>query len=203
MAREEPQMVAELLLSDQNRWNEGLLHRFFDEDIIKDILSIPVRPTYTEDKLIWTENSNNQLTVKSAYDTIKQADIHYQDSRPSSSFQLPSIIWKKIWKLQLPPKIRFFLWSISQNALPSKANLFHRHISADPICGVCANQTPETLEHIFLLCPWTSIVWSHPWVRIHILPTQINRIEAWLADRFADNQNSPGMEVVVVILWQV
>lgn len=141
--------------------------------------------------------------MKSAYHSIKQANIHYQDSRPSSSFQLPSILWKKILKLQLPPKIRFFLWSISQNALPSKANLFHRHISADPICSVCVNQTPETLEHLFLLCPWTSTVWCHPRVRIHILPTQINCIEAWLADRFVDNQNSPGMEVVAVILWQV
>lgn len=58
MDREEPRMVAELILPEQNKWNEVLLQQLFDEETTKEILSISVRPNYTDDQLIWTENSN-------------------------------------------------------------------------------------------------------------------------------------------------
>lgn len=32
-------------------------------------------------------------------------------------------LWTQIWSLDVPPKIRTFLWSICQNALPTRENL--------------------------------------------------------------------------------
>lgn len=162
-----------------------------------------MRPNYTGDQLIWIENSNGQYTVKSGYQSIKQAAIPNNEYRALSSFQIPNILWKSIWKLKVPPKIRFFLWSICQHTLPTKANLFRRHVSSDPECSVCETHTSETMEHLFFLCPWTSTISSHPQVNISILPTHITCIESWLIDKFAKRHHSPGMEAVAAILWQV
>lgn len=202
-ARDEPKMVAELIEPEHNRWDVSLLHRFFDVETTTEIQAIPIRPHHTADQLIWTDDPHGQYSVKRGYHTIRRTASTTNENRASSSYQPPNLLWKSIWKLHLPPKIRIFLWSICQNALPTRDNLFQRHISPDPVCALCATHMPETLEHLFLLCPWTLKVWSHPQIGIHIIPTEIRRIDAWIEDRLTQHRNSPGLDIVGALLWQI
>lgn len=64
---EEPKLVADLIDHIHNNWNTSLLHSFLDEQVIVEILTIPVRPRYTEDKLIWTATKDGRHSVKSSY----------------------------------------------------------------------------------------------------------------------------------------
>ena len=43
-------------------------------------------------------------------------------------------VWKEIWQLKVPPKIKNFLWRACRNTLPTKQALMKRKIVADPIC---------------------------------------------------------------------
>lgn len=50
------------------------------------------------------------------------------------------------------------MWNLCNNALPTKDNLFGKKILPDPIFPLC-NLERETVEHLFLLCPWTKQIW--------------------------------------------
>lgn len=113
------------------------------------------------------------------------------------------MLWKHIWKLQIPPKIRLFLWSLSHDALPTKTNLFHRHIILDIICPLCSTDAAETTVHTFLYCQWTAAIWSHPLINIQIPTPHIQHLGDWLGNMLSQNQNSPAFEVVAALLWNI
>lgn len=139
--RNEPQLVANLMLPSLNQWNGPLINHLFDEPVSREVLNIPLSSTCNEDRLIWTATAQGQYSVKSAYHSL------------SSSIQPSEPIWKRLWTLKTVPKLRFFLWSVYHNALPTKTNLFNRHISPDPTCTLCSQRAPESIEHLLLLCP--------------------------------------------------
>lgn len=145
----------------------------------------------------------HQFTVKSAYSVLRQAASTTTFNRASSSYQPPHQLWNTIWKLQIAPKLKIFLWSLCQNALPTKDNLFCRKISANPICTLCSSKQLETVEHLFLCYPWTSQVWSHPQVKVSIQPAEIHRIEEWITNLSTKNQTVPGLELIATLLWQI
>lgn len=101
------------------------------------------------------------------------------------------------------PKLRIFLWSVCQNVIASKDNLFKRHISSEPLCQVCNKQVPETLEHLFLFCSWTTGVWLHPQINIDIQLSLVTRIEVWLTEKAESPNNSPALELIANVLWQI
>lgn len=105
--------------------------------------------------------------------------------------------------MQTEPKIRTFLWTVCHNALATKANLFHRHISPTPICSLCTQQTPETIEHLFLFCPWTTGVWKHPKINISVSPSTIQRLDDWITEWVTDQRLVPGLKIIAQLLWQI
>ena len=42
-------------------------------------------------------------------------------------------MWKRIWAMNVPPKVRIFVWKAYSNILPTKANLFWKKVQVDPI----------------------------------------------------------------------
>lgn len=60
--------------------------------------------------------------------------------------------WSKFRKLQVPPKVKIFLWRLCNKALPSKLNLEKREINVEEGCKCCGNFS-ESLSHIFFECP--------------------------------------------------
>lgn len=201
--REEPKTVAGFINTEQNAWNNQLLNRTFDEPIVKAILAIKLWPASTEDRIVWTATVDGQYTVKSAYHVIQKSAATQVDSCPSSSYITPSHLWKQIWKTKTDPKIRIFLWSISQNAIPTKSNLFRRRIINDPCCILCSTRSPETVEHLFLHCPWTQQIWSHPIVQVNVTDYATHRIDAWLADISQQIGHIPDFETIAALLWQI
>lgn len=54
-------------------------------------------------------------------------------------------IWFTIWSLNVPPKVRYFLWLLVKNILPTRSNLRNRHMEVDGRCPLCGkfNETVE------------------------------------------------------------
>lgn len=50
------------------------------------------------------------------------------------------------------------MWKALHLAIDTMANLFKQRSSTSPLCPLC-NLHEESVEHIFLLCPWVKLVW--------------------------------------------
>ncbi|KAG8500774.1 hypothetical protein CXB51_002800 [Gossypium anomalum] len=74
--------------------------------------------------------------------------------------------YKKLWGLELPPKIAITIWRISWDFIPNFVNLRYRRIISNDRCPRCCSWEEDSL-HIFRDCPATTEVWRlvHlPWV---------------------------------------
>ncbi|OMO78501.1 Peptidase A1 [Corchorus olitorius] len=102
------------------------------------------------DRLVWPHNREESYTVESGYQRIKQSACRQGRSGPSSSHTIPDKLWKLVWNLKVPNRVRIFLWRACKNILATNHTLWKRHIRADPLCS-CCSEFPETIEHVLLL----------------------------------------------------
>ena len=70
-----------------------------------------------------------------------------------------SLMWNKIWSLNILLKVRTFLLRACSNCLPTRDNLHRRRVSVDPHCKIC-HHSSETVSHILWECPLARNVWA-------------------------------------------
>lgn len=131
-------------------------------------------------------------SVRSAYRTLT---AHLNSINPAHSSQ----IWKKLWLLKIPPKVRNLIWRICQGCLPTKENLRQRRVDVDSSCSVCA-QSMETTSHLFLHCPIAVECWR---LSALLLPSlNGDDIIQWIEALIMGN-NSEAIQLSCVILWSL
>lgn len=57
-----------------------------------------------------------------------------------------------MWKTNIMPKIKHFLWRIMSKAIGNSTRLNSRGMNLDPICPRCGLEE-ETIDHSFFTCP--------------------------------------------------
>ena len=67
-------------------------------------------------------------------------------------------LWKKLWKIRVPERLRMLLWRIGPDAIPTKDNMIKRFESIDPTCPLCC-QDIESTCHVFFNCPVAKAIW--------------------------------------------
>ena len=123
----------------------------------KEILAIPLSMTASQDKLIWKENSAKLFTVKSAYQIALK--LKEKNRVEHSRAVTNQALWKKIWTLKTPPKVKMFVRRACSNILPTRENLHGRKMKIDPQCEICC-QKPESIGHLLWECPLARNVWA-------------------------------------------
>ena len=143
----ENQHVNFLFNSQSRTWDRGKINTIFEEESARKIFSTKIRPHPYKDKLVWTPTKQGIFSVKSAYKVIATQQTGTQDP-----------IWKKIWNLNFHNRLKFFLWRIAAEALPTASRLYQRGIIDDETCTLCGQQA-ETLPHLFLFCSFARAIW--------------------------------------------
>jgi hypothetical protein len=46
-------------------------------------------------------------------------------------------VWKIIWQIKIPIKVKFFLWRALHGIIPLKCLLANRHIGTSAGCPIC------------------------------------------------------------------
>jgi hypothetical protein len=119
------------------------------------IQTIPLSSTDQEDMLIWRGSAKGQFSVKSAYFIQKEMEDLKLAGR--SSHKGVSLIWKALWKMQIPNAKKVWFWRARHNALPTRANLHCRKVIEDSSCPYCGRKA-ETMFHILWKCPYVQDV---------------------------------------------
>lgn len=126
-----------------NRWNLDKLNACLDHSIVQIITSITIPLSHSSDEFIWGPSASGKFSVKSA--TWIQCESHGSTDLANSL--------NKVWKLNLPPKVKFFPWLLLRGRLKTKAlqprlNRFNN--SVDRNCCFCNNGL-EDINHLVVL----------------------------------------------------
>ncbi|XP_042983365.1 uncharacterized protein LOC122312778 [Carya illinoinensis] len=82
------------------------------------------------------------------------------DSNGETSMQVQdSHLWKKIWHMKVPRKIKMFAWRGCKDILPTLVNLRRKKVVEESLCCFCLDNE-EDLNHALLICPTNQIVWQ-------------------------------------------
>lgn len=153
-------MVSELIDPSTREWDEQLIRDNFWPIDVDRILQIPIYHQQTEDFVAWHLTKNGIFSVRSAY--YKQWEDTYANEKMNTFGQggsTPHPIWKKLWNLKLPGKVRIFIWRCLHNAIPCLCVLANRHIGNNSQCPIC-NQSAEDISHALFKCERAKLVWE-------------------------------------------
>ena len=63
--------------------------------------------------------------------------------------------WDDIWSLQVPTKLKIFLWRLAQHSMPSQDLLHHRNMAITTACILCGAH--DSWRHALLSCPVSKV----------------------------------------------
>lgn len=75
-----------------------------------------------------------------------------------SSTETEQRSWCKLWKIQVPSKIRVFLWRLAQQKIPSTDLLHHWNMATSKGCVLCGNE--DSWRHSLMECTMSWCVWA-------------------------------------------
>ncbi|CAN1170198.1 Putative ribonuclease H protein At1g65750 [Linum perenne] len=144
--------VCDLFIPGERAWDVELIQELFSERDAATILEIPIHATSGDDGRIWHHNKCENYTVRSGYKLIMEELV----PRPHLITPGP---WSDILKLEVPPRLRSFLWRLARGVLPMRLALQNRHITVPSECGMCGGEM-ENAWHLFLNCSVARRCWD-------------------------------------------
>ena len=100
-----------------------------------------------EDLVAWFPYPSGKFSIKSAFSVVNN------DSSEDHS------LFRKVWKVQAPQRLRSFLWLVSREALLTNQKRFHRGMTLSNSYDCCGTHQ-ETVLHVLRDCFLERIVWT-------------------------------------------
>ena len=94
--------------------------------------------------------------MKSAYYVARQV-LNSNLQEESLVGDVRTLLWKKMWHLNILENVRIFAWRICMNAIPTMMNLNKRGVQANTICPIYKKEV-EIVEHAILKCDLAKVV---------------------------------------------
>ena len=203
-AMEFGESVANLIAHNKAEWNGDLVRSIFLPREGETILSILISSMNPTDSQVWAKTPNGIFSVKSAY---KVAVRHLEvlkgiEGRPGCfNTSKMETIWKLIWSLKCPNKVKHFLWCACKNALPTKQCLMHRKVVKEDKCDLCGEC--ESSGHILWGCKVTKETWSETSFKLDRLdrPPKDFLNVVWLLMASSGEKDWEKFAVTAWLLW--
>ncbi|KAK5834916.1 hypothetical protein PVK06_010596 [Gossypium arboreum] len=145
--------VSELIDYSTKSWKVDLISKCFTPLEAIAICYIPLSVYNSEDRMVWFADNSGRYTVRSGYRCLVGSWVEDTVNTDSSG------VYKKIWELNLPPKIRIIVWQITKDYIPTAVNLYNRRISSSPSYP-SYSEALENFMHTLLVCGPAKDVWQ-------------------------------------------
>ena len=122
------------------------------------ILSIPISESFVKDRIVWAEDKKGNFTVRSAYRLARDIVAEGGNTGCSDPPKMHGV-WRGVWSLNMPNKIKHFVWKACNGILPTKESLFRRKITDSNTCEDCGRQA-ETTMHVLCFCSRGTEAWK-------------------------------------------
>ncbi|KAL0008579.1 hypothetical protein SO802_010081 [Lithocarpus litseifolius] len=150
-------LVFVLIDKEHRCWLPEAIDNIFLPHEATAIKSIPLSLRECEDKMFWPHFPDGNFSVRSAYRILMEEEL--KESPSPSDLSPTKRIWKGIWSLRVPNRVKTLLWRAGTDSLPSKANLLKRRVLTDDLCPSC-NLKSETSFHALWSCTELSSFWE-------------------------------------------
>ncbi|KAK8649264.1 hypothetical protein V6N13_129994 [Hibiscus sabdariffa] len=127
---------------------------------------VPLSIHLCEVTMAWRWNDNRSITTSSTYKVVSNV------SNGNGAKH-----WKFIWSLNIPHRIRIFIWLVLRDRLLANLEHYHRHIASDSTCTFFPS-CEESLDHVFH--------WCGPTRRLRIQLVGFAQLNIFLAKPFND-----------------
>lgn len=108
--------VMSIMSQDGKCWEGDIIENLFNDQDKALIYNVPISHTKRKDTWYWMFDLKGNYSVKDGYKQIQIMNNRWEESDSSST-------WQKLWKLNVPAKVKTFLWRGLTNCLPTRVNL--------------------------------------------------------------------------------
>lgn len=111
-----------------------LLHPYIAMEVKKKFLLTDLRA----DRHFWEHEKNGEYNVRSGFRMCGNLDNANRNGESSVAANQVTV-WRKLWKMAVPNKIKVFAWRVCKDGLPTKHNLRQRKVMVEefrPFCQV-------------------------------------------------------------------
>nr|XP_023883659.1 uncharacterized protein LOC111995948 [Quercus suber] len=151
--------VCELIDHERKEWNVPLVRQIFWSHEADMVLGIPLSTSLPLDKLVWACTVKGEFTMQSAYHLIMDDSRQGREGESLDNTEVRQI-WRRVWSMKTPNKIRNFSWRACRDILANKVNLKRRMITKDDLCNECGKES-ETNCHMFWFCEKAKDIWGN------------------------------------------
>jgi hypothetical protein len=85
---------------------------------VEEVLKLCLSDRNPDDHIAWHYERSGIITVKSAYKLAKQSEQEMVGSTSRSNGGRS--LYNEIWKANVPPKVRIFVWRLAQDGLATQ-----------------------------------------------------------------------------------
>ncbi|GMI74428.1 hypothetical protein HRI_001112100 [Hibiscus trionum] len=142
-------MSVDCMVDEFGEWDWRRLECLLPKEVLDKVSAIPPpRPWYGVDQPCYRWEENKMFTIRSAYMRL-EGDTAGSDSP----------CWRLLWGLNLPQRIRVFLWLAMRGSLLTNVERMRRHLTSEGMCQLC-RQGNEDIDHVLRRCPPARDLWS-------------------------------------------
>ena len=190
--------TVDILIDPRRRqWNLEMIDGLFNTEEAELIKIIPLSREAKEDVLFWPHSSDGRYSCKTGYRFLKMEEE--LNDEPQVTTNDHTQVWKAVWSMRAPPKVKTLLWHACREAMPTKSALFRRTILTDPHCVRCHASSENSL-HALWSCPELDPTWSdlELWnVRGVVQFVDFKELLSWLI------RNNHHLELFAVTVWKI
>uniref|UniRef100_A0A803PZ53 Reverse transcriptase zinc-binding domain-containing protein n=1 Tax=Cannabis sativa TaxID=3483 RepID=A0A803PZ53_CANSA len=112
---------------------------------------------------------------------------------------MEDMVWKTLWKIKAPPKVLHLMWKALTNCLPTRTQLYSKHIHVKLSCPFYHIEE-ETIVHVLLHCQFSKSCWN----RFGLASVSAHSSNFFLRFKDLVDKNTPKlMEEAVMLCWSI
>ena len=151
------------LIKPTRQWDMGELRAKFLPMDVATIQAIPISSRVQADFWAWHHDKKGIFSVRSAYRmlacTKERREAWLYSTAIGSDHQGLQKSWTSLWHIQVPSKLRIFLWRLVKQSLPSSDLLLRRHVSPVRNCAICGREDSRRHSLIDCYTPSLTAIW--------------------------------------------
>jgi hypothetical protein len=171
---------------DFNDWGVDVVVEFFQ------FLHSHTTPITAPDGLHWKLCKDGVFASRSFYYAL--------NARMGVSFP-----WKSIWMVKAPPRVAFFIWTMTWGRILTCDNLMRRGYTMARWCCMCRCEG-EIVDHLLLHCSAAQKLWNFVFVGFHVhwvLPRQVVDLLFGWCNWFGKHHSHIWNLILMCLMWTV